>query len=325
MTNKKTDALAPQTQAAIMIPPELELNWEDIRKHYAPKATDKEFALFCDACKANSLDPRKREAYFIKYGEKPGQIVTGYQTYLKRAERSGKLDGWDVNLVMEGGKAIQAVITIYRKDRERPVVWTVEAEEFNKGQSTWNQMPCFMLKKVAIAQGFRLAFPDELSGIPYTPDELSTFADEDTARAALDITDSVEQTPAPKRKVKPKPDTKKNKDKPPAETPEPEKDKVSGEATEKPEATQTPEATPDPVQTPSDGSETAQEPIPDAKKTVILDVFKEHGISKELIEGVTGAKYEEWHEGHRLWLLDRYHECEAGAMNAKKFAGLEYE
>ena len=29
-----------------------------------------------------------------------------------------------------------------------------------------------MIKKVAIAQGFRLAFPDELAGMPYTADEI---------------------------------------------------------------------------------------------------------------------------------------------------------
>ena len=37
-------------------------------------------------------------------------------------------------------------------------------------------MPNFMLKKVAIAQGFRLAFPDELGGLPYLAEELPQTA-----------------------------------------------------------------------------------------------------------------------------------------------------
>ena len=36
----------------------------------------------------------------------------------------------------------------------------------------WGSKPRTMIKKVAIAQGFRLAFPVELGGIPYTADEL---------------------------------------------------------------------------------------------------------------------------------------------------------
>lgn len=35
------------------------------------------------------------------------------------------------------------------------------------------RMPKFMLRKVAIAQGFRLCFPDELGEMPYTADEIT--------------------------------------------------------------------------------------------------------------------------------------------------------
>ena len=42
-------------------------------------------------------------------------------------------------------------------------------EEPNK---FWASKPITMIKKVAISQAFRLAFPDEFDGLPYTSDEV---------------------------------------------------------------------------------------------------------------------------------------------------------
>ena len=36
----------------------------------------------------------------------------------------------------------------------------------------WKEKPVTMIKKVAIVQGFRMAFPDEFGGMPYTAEEL---------------------------------------------------------------------------------------------------------------------------------------------------------
>lgn len=140
----------------------------DVKKYIAPKATDKELFMFMGICKAYGLNPMKREIHFIKYGEGAASIVVGYETYLKRAEKTGKLDGWEVKT---DGKT--ATIIIRRKDWKDPFVWTVERGEFDKGQANWKTMPNFMLKKVAIAQGFRMAFPVEMGGMPYIPEEIS--------------------------------------------------------------------------------------------------------------------------------------------------------
>jgi hypothetical protein len=68
----------------------------------------------------------------------------------------------------------KAVIEIKRKDFSEPFRWEVYRNEFDKGQANWKTMGTFMLKKVAISQGFRLAFPDELGGMPYIPEEMPT-------------------------------------------------------------------------------------------------------------------------------------------------------
>jgi phage recombination protein Bet len=119
---------------------------------------------------AFNLNPLKREVHFIPYNGDI-RIVVGYEVYLKRAEKSGKLDGWKVDI--EGaGSNMKAVVTIHRKDWQKPFTHEVFLLEARQGTPLWMKMPRFMLKKVAIAQAFRLAFPEELGGLPYMPEEV---------------------------------------------------------------------------------------------------------------------------------------------------------
>lgn len=131
---------------------------------------------FIELCKAYSLNPFKRECYAVGYGDN-WNIITGYEVYIKRAERTGKLDGWDCTI--EGsGENLMAKLTIYRKDWSHPfhhfVLYREAVQKKRDGSinAMWAKMGSFMLRKVCIAQGFRLCFPDELGGMPYTSDEL---------------------------------------------------------------------------------------------------------------------------------------------------------
>lgn len=146
-------------------------------------------ALFLKVAQLNGLNPFKREIYAIPFGS-GFNIVTGYQVYIARAEASGKLDGWDVIANDQ-----EAVITIYRKDMSHPIVWRVMRSDFDKGVGNWVKMPDFMIKKIAIGQGFRLAFPNELSAMPYTSDELDD-SNGSTEPAHSPAAETPEETPA---------------------------------------------------------------------------------------------------------------------------------
>jgi len=144
----------------------------------AQKLTEKEKSTYLQIAKAFGLNPFKREIHVSKYGENMS-IITGYEVYIKRAERSGQLDGWSAEThgsVKEGN--LKAVVTIYRKDRKHPFVWEAHYEECvqttrdGKVTQFWKKAN-FMTKKVAISQAFRLCFSDELGGMPYTADEIS--------------------------------------------------------------------------------------------------------------------------------------------------------
>lgn len=141
----------------------------------------KEKATFVNMAQLFGLNPFKREIYCTVYGTgdyRTCAIVTGYEVYLKRAERTGKMDGWECAITGEGDE-MAATVTIYRKDWGHPFKHTVyyrECVQINKKtgkpNSVWGKMPSFMTKKVAIAQAFRLCFPDEFGGMPYTNDEI---------------------------------------------------------------------------------------------------------------------------------------------------------
>jgi phage recombination protein Bet len=148
--------------------------------------TDTEKKQFIEVAKAYQLNPFKREIYCIPYGS--GQyrrlsIITGYEVYLKRADRIGKLDGWrawtEVREKSNGKKELVGIVEIHRSDWRQPFVHEVFFDEVKQtkkdGSLTvfWSKQPRFQLKKVAISQGFRLCFPDEFGGMPYTADELT--------------------------------------------------------------------------------------------------------------------------------------------------------
>ena len=178
--------------------------------------TPAQFNLFVATARECCLNPVKREVYAVTYndyksGEKKMNIITGYEVYLKRAERTGKLNGWECHTDGQG-QQMKAVVTIDRKDWEHPFKHEVYMSEYNTGKSLWSTKPITMLKKVAMAQAFRLAFPDELGGMPYTSDELGT--EEQTERNVTPqkpqaVTGKETKPAEPKQVEAPKPEEKK--------------------------------------------------------------------------------------------------------------------
>jgi len=159
--------------AALKEVEQVKVTKEDIKNYFCPKANEKEVFMALGIIKSLNLNPFTREVHLIKYGDNDKlSIIVGYEVYLKRADRTGKMGGWTAGVDKIKGIAW---VRIIRKDWTEPFLWEVSIAEFNKGQATWKSMPDFMAKKVAIAQGFRLAFPDELGGMPYTQEEYQAY------------------------------------------------------------------------------------------------------------------------------------------------------
>ena len=160
----------------------------------------KEKTMFVNMARLYGLNPFKREIYCTVYGEgqyRQCSIVTGYEVYLKRAERIGKLDGWQAQITgsLQDG-TLAATVTIWRKDWTHPFTHTAfysecvqTSKKTGEPNAIWRKMPSFMVRKVAIAQAFRLCFSDEFGGMPYTGDEVGVDAPKER-----DITDEATAT-----------------------------------------------------------------------------------------------------------------------------------
>lgn len=180
------------------------------------------------------LNPWKREVYAVTFKNKDGStdmsIVTGYETYIKRAEMNPNYDGYDIEFkgsfkkgkVTKQGKngswqvdalvpvgEVSCVCTVYRKDRSHPIVEEVFFDEYDKGNSMWQEKPRTMLKKCAIVSAFRKAFPFDFGGMPYTNDELPdnmTGADKLEQQGYTEVPQDAPQQP--QATVKPKAEKK---------------------------------------------------------------------------------------------------------------------
>ena len=142
---------------------------------------DEEIAKAVALANTLELNPLKKEVHFVPYSGSV-QLIVSYTEYIKRAERSGKLNGWKVSFGKdEIGE--YADVVIYRKDWEHPFEWRVYLKEAQQNTPIWKKMPLFMLRKTAIAQAFRLAFPEEVGHLPYEEAELPSDEEQTASEA----------------------------------------------------------------------------------------------------------------------------------------------
>jgi hypothetical protein len=148
---------------------------EEIKKYLAPTLNEQEFWMFMNTAKTLGLDPLKREIYAIKYGDK-FSLITGYETYLKRANASKLLEWWKVTIEKPSDdfKTWIGKFTAKRIDWTQEFTWEVEMSECYKNQATWQTMKSFMLKKTTLAQGMRLLIPEIIGGLPHLAEEMGS-------------------------------------------------------------------------------------------------------------------------------------------------------
>lgn len=161
------------------------------------KVTEQDVMLFISLCKFNKLNPFLNEAYLVKYGTQPAQMITSKEAYFKRAEenqnfkgiRSGIIIGrqgqkdqpWQVLEVegcfqAPGDVLLGGWAMVYRSDRDYPVVAKVNLNEYDKQQSVWNEKKSTMIAKIAKVQALREAFPTQL-GAMYTAEEVAEYSE----------------------------------------------------------------------------------------------------------------------------------------------------
>ena len=156
--------------------------------------TNQEIAMFINLCRYQHLNPFLKEAYLIKFGSKPAAIVVGKETFQKRAYRCPKFKGFEAGVIIvkkdtgefeyrTGALALgneQLVggwAKVYVEGYQVPVEMAITYREYVGKKSNgevnqqWANKPATMLRKVALVQALREAFPEDLGGL-YDADEL---------------------------------------------------------------------------------------------------------------------------------------------------------
>jgi len=147
--------------------------------------TDREVVVFMNLCKYRKLNPFLNEAYLVKFGDE-AQIVAGKEALMRKAEESPRYKGHRAGIIVARGKEILELegcfklqsdvlvggwAEVFVEGKTYPVVAKVALSEYNKGQSTWKAMPSTMIRKVALVQALREAFPTELGAL-YSKEEV---------------------------------------------------------------------------------------------------------------------------------------------------------
>jgi phage recombination protein Bet len=159
------------------------------------KPTLSECIMFLHLCEAQKLNPFLKEAYLVKYSEnKPASIVIGKDAFEKRANQCSQYKGKKSGVILQRGAEliyqegaiklpedtlIGGWCEVYRGDREDPIKSFVALDEYvgKKSDGTINQQwlgkPMTMIRKVAIVQALREAFPTELNAM-YIGEEIDS-------------------------------------------------------------------------------------------------------------------------------------------------------
>ena len=148
--------------------------------------TQREIVNFIQLCRYRKLNPFLNEAYPVKFGSEPAQLIVGADAFKRKAEENTNFAGYRAGIIIIRNKEVMELdgacklptdtlvggwAEVYRKDRKYPSIAKVNFNEYNKNQSTWKQIPCTMIRKVAIVQALREAFPSDL-GAMYSSEEL---------------------------------------------------------------------------------------------------------------------------------------------------------
>ena len=185
-----------------LISKEVEAIWQADPSFLAIKARENAsvplpyFVDFVKKAQLTGADPRLNQIYMVPAKKKcqktnrwidAANVVFAYQFFMDKASRTGLLESFKVETKIEeyfvpsfsngqaSGRVVKTLVstcTVKRKNVEVPVVYKARFPEFAKDTMTWNKMPYIMLEKCSIANAFRWAFPEALSGI-YISEEMT--------------------------------------------------------------------------------------------------------------------------------------------------------
>lgn len=168
------------------------------------RVTNQEVVMFINLCKFSGLNPWLKEAYCIKYGTEPATMVVGKEAFQKRAESHPSFDGCESGIIVIDGdgqieyrkgsfklsddEIVGGWAEVWRKDKNHSTRIEVSFDEYagrkkdGSLNSQWGKKPGTMIRKVALVQALREAFPNSFGGM-YAAEEQGVIEPEFTVVA----------------------------------------------------------------------------------------------------------------------------------------------
>jgi phage recombination protein Bet len=158
---------------------------QDVINYINPKATESEAYLFAEFCRRKGADPMTKQVYLVIYEGQNGRqanFIAGKEYFTEKAEAHPQFDGFQAGIIIrskEGAlerregtfwiKEEEALVggwaKVHRKDRKIASGIEVPFKDFDTGKNLWAKMPATMIRKVALVQALREAFPANFGGM----------------------------------------------------------------------------------------------------------------------------------------------------------------
>lgn len=169
---------------------------KEVKERLCPQINDKELALVMALCQAQKLNPFIGDVHIVKYGDNPASIITGKEVFTKRAQANPKFDGMEAGITVmrkikhNQNSGVETVIErregslmlkeetlvggwckVYVKGYRVPMFNEVSFDEYagrkkdGELNSMWASKGATMIRKVAVCQSLREAFPDDFQGL----------------------------------------------------------------------------------------------------------------------------------------------------------------
>ena len=118
-------------------------------------ATNAQFRMFAEVCKATGLSPWLKEIWFV-----PGVgVMAGRDGYLRVANENPMFDGMETKVERDAqSKPVKATCSVWRKDRSHPITCEAYFNEYKKAGNVWQTYPSAMISKVAEVLALKRSF-----------------------------------------------------------------------------------------------------------------------------------------------------------------------
>lgn len=142
--------------------------------------TERDVVNFMATCKALGANPYLGDVYLVKYGNDDASIMAGKNYYTRVAVSIPSYDGMQAGIICTthdgqvayrqgsitypGDTCIGGWAEVHDKRWGCPVRAEVAMAEYNSHRSLWKSKPLTMIRKVALVQALREAYPDRFAG-----------------------------------------------------------------------------------------------------------------------------------------------------------------